>query len=112
MTRPLPGGGSRSVREPEWDWVDRGILAAWRRITSRLCSLCGRPWAIHDSDDEDDYAVGYLECTATRKLDRVQAEQSQRDRTTTAEGRNPDRHRQWVTWREEEGPPVFSDDDN
>ena len=106
MTRPLPGGGSRSVREPEWDWIDRGILAAWRRLTSSLCSMCGRPWAVHDTDTEDDYTVGYLECTASAKLDRIQAEHA--PKTPRTDGRSPDRHRQWLTWTDDEGAPNFT----
>ena len=66
--------------------------------------------SVHEQDNEDDYNVGYLTCTATAKLDRVQAEQAQRDESTRRDGRDPDRARQWVTWTDDEGAPSFTDD--
>ena len=106
MYAPIPGGGYRATREPEWDWIDRAIMAAWRRLNAKLCRLCGRPLAVHDTDEPDDYNVGALECTATKRLAEVQAEQAKRDEPERERGLDPDRHRMWVTWTEAEGPPI------
>ena len=111
FTRTLPDGRTMTTREPEWDWIDRAILASWHKLDHQpKCRQCGRPMAVHEHDSEDDYNVGYLTCTATAKLDRVQAEQAKRDEAERDAGRNPDRARQWVTWTDDEGAPTFTDD--
>ena len=85
--------------------MDRAIITAWTKLARTACTRCGRPWAIHDSDSEDDYAVGYNTCTASVALDRAQALQHKRDEPDLKQGLNPERARQWATWTDEEGPP-------
>lgn len=98
-------GSQYTTRDPEWDWIDRGIVNAWTRLTRNACTMCGRPWAVHDTDHVDDYQVGFNTCTATAALDREQALYVQRDEQARKAGRNPDRARQWATWLPSEGAP-------
>lgn len=99
--------GDRTVREPEWDWIDRAIITAWSRLNRQLCTLCGRPWAIHKDDSLDDYFTGHMVCTATAALDAKQAEVAKGDESERKEGRSPERARQWFVWTQAEGMPTF-----
>lgn len=105
-TSSLPDGRTRTVREPEWDWIDRAIVNAWLSLQRDLCALCGRPLAVHEDDDEGDYDTGYFTCTATLALDKAQARRHEEDAPERKRGHNPERARQWVTWTQAEGPPT------
>lgn len=77
------------------------------QLNRKLCTLCGRPWGAHETDSEDDYNVGWLECTATIAIDKAQAAKHQEDqrKAASSRGHNPDRARQWTAWTNTEGPP-------
>ena len=98
----------RVVREPEWDWVDRAIIGAWQHLQTTVCTRCGRPWAVHDTDRPEDYNVGYLTCTATIAIDTAQTRKHGEDEADIKAGRNPERARVWTSWTEAEGPPTFT----
>lgn len=86
--------------------MDRHIIRSWHALQHRLCTLCGRPWAVHEADEVDDYSVGFLTCTATKAVDAEQAQYTKRDESAHKAGRNPDRARQWLAWTDDEGPPT------
>lgn len=94
--------GSRAA---EWDDTDRHIIRSWLRLQHHLCTKCGRPWAVHDTDHVDDYSVGYLTCTATEAIAIEQAAQHAKDEPDIKRGLNPDAARQWTSWTRDEGPP-------
>ena len=116
-------GATHTTREPEWDWIDRGIIAAWQRLNERLCPQCKRPLSLHKQEsahhaaahDPDEaasraYGVAYLTCPATLAIDRAQAQQDKADEPKRRAGLSPDRARTWMSFRADEGLPDFDDD--
>lgn len=106
----MPGGFVEVTTDPELDWVDQAILRAWDELNESLCSLCGRPLAVHDDDDPDDYRIAARECAATQALDRFQADPppalKAADERERKAGRDPERSRTYLTYTDREGPPV------
>ena len=97
---------------PLWDAADRAILSAWVRLNERTCSMCGRPWAVHATDQVSDYTPGYLSCTAAVAIDSARSRFQGTDAYQQASeaGRNLDAGKLWTAWTTAEGPPDFSGD--
>lgn len=103
----MGGGVTETVPEPELDWIDAAILAGWWRLNRDLCTLCGRPLALHDDDAPEDYTVAFRTCTATVALSRQQAQQDRDDERARDNGEpDPDRPRTWLAWTDAEGAPL------
>lgn len=116
-------GVTHTVTEPEWDWVDQAIVCEWLRLNERLCPQCHRPLSLHKAEVADhadtadpneaaagNYGTGFLTCPATIALDRAQAQVEKSDEPLRKQGLHPDRARNWLTWRHDEGRPIFDDD--
>ena len=119
----IEDGITHTRSEPEWDEIDQTIVTEWQRLNERLCPQCRRPLSLHKAEVAEcseaadpneaasaNYGVAYLTCPATLALDRAQAAMEQADAAARAQHLHPDRARTWMTWRTDEGPPVFPDD--
>ena len=110
-------GVTESRPDPEWDWVDVAILAAWEALNERLCDKCGRPLQLHGVQYPADFTADYRECPAVIALDAVQAERGALDDREVeaarkrgdevAARRRPERARTWLTWTADEGEPDY-----
>lgn len=83
------------------------ILTAWMNLQDSLCPKCGRPKALHDTQQPADFNVSFIVCPAMTELDAAQLEQHQsyEDKTLREAGLDPERGRSWFTWTDAEGPP-------
>ena len=115
-------GITHTRSEPEWDEIDQTIVTEWLRLNERLCPQCRRPLSLHKAEvaecaDAPDptvaastnYGAAFLTCPATIALDQAQANVEKADEPQRRQGLHPERARNWLTWRSDEGQPTFDD---
>lgn len=122
LTFEVRPGVTKTIREPEWDWVDLHIMAEWEALESKVCNQCGYPMALHVADVEDAaehgatdpvkaaselYGVSAVTCPAMLKLDEVQARVHKSDEKARENGRDPDRARRWIFRHRGDPAPDF-----
>ena len=84
------------------------MIEQYRQLRDELCPGCGRPLAMHDSDSPEEYATGWLECTAETAIARAQEKWENTGEGKKAEKSGRKHRMRWLAWLKSEGRPQWT----